>query len=247
MTSSDEPADSGEHDQHAATMVRRFGPVGARRVIILVVAIIAVLVLAQVWANVWTTQLWFKSIGYSSVFRTEYLTKGTMFVVGAVLTGGLIWVSMWLAYRHRPVYAPVTAELDSMDRYREAIEPFRRAAFWVVPLVFALFAGSAAIGQWKTALLWLNRQSFGTTDPEFHKDIGFYVFTLPWLQVVVGFLTMALILSLISAVVMHYLYGGIALRDKEFAPLEQRGFICRCCWRSWCWCVPWLTGWAATA
>lgn len=214
MTSSDEPADSGERDEQAGTMVRRFGPVGARRVVIVAAVIIAVLVLAQVWANVWTNQLWFKSIGYSSVFRTEYLTKATMFVGGAVLSGGLIWVSMWLAYRQRPIYAPVTAELDSMDRYREAIEPFRRAAFWLVPAVFALFTGSAAIGQWKAALLWLNRQSFGTKDPEFHKDIGFYVFTLPWLQVVIGFLTMALILSLIAAVVMHYLYGGIALRDK---------------------------------
>lgn len=214
MTSSDEPADGGERDEQAGTMVRRFGPVGARRLVIVAVTIIAILVLAQVWANVWTNQLWFQSIGYSSVFRTEYLTKATMFVGGAVLSGGLIWVSMWLAYRQRPIYAPVTAELDSMDRYREAIEPFRRAAFWLVPAVFALFTGSAAIGQWKTALLWLHRQSFGTKDPEFHKDVGFYVFTLPWLQVVISFLTMALILSLIAAAVMHYLYGGIALRDK---------------------------------
>lgn len=215
MTSSDEPAGGDERDgQQVRTRDPRFGPVGARRVVVAAVAIIAFLVLMQVWANVWTNQLWFQSIGYSSVFRTEYLTKATMFVGGALLSGGLIWVSMWLAYRQRPVYAPSTAELDSMDRYREAIEPFRRAAFWVVPAVFALFTGSAAIGQWKVALLWLNRQSFGVKDTEFHKDIGFFVFTLPWLQVVVGFLTMTLILSLIAAVVMHYLYGGIALRDK---------------------------------
>ncbi|MBB2890024.1 UPF0182 family protein [Flexivirga oryzae] len=214
MTSSDEPTGGdGRNPEHAGA-VRRFGPTGARRTLMVAGAIIVLAVLVQVWANVWTNKLWFDSLGFSSVFRTEYLTKALMFLGGALIVGGLIWFSMWIAFRQRPIYAPSTGDLDAMDRYREAIEPFRRAAFWVVPIVFGLFAGSAAIGQWKTVLLWLHRQSFGTKDPEFHKDIGFYVFTLPWLQVIVGFLTMALILSLIAAVVMHYLYGGISLRDR---------------------------------
>ena len=215
MTSSDEPTGGNGRDPGlAGHAVRRFGPTGARRTLVAVGAVIVLAVLVQVWANVWTNKLWFDSLGFSSVFRTEYLTKALMFVGGALIVGGLIWCSMWIAFRQRPIYAPSTGDLDAMDRYREAIEPFRRAACWVVPIVFGLFAGSAAIGQWKTVLLWLHRQSFGTSDPEFHKDIGFYVFTLPWLQVIVGFLTMALILSAIAAVVMHYLYGGISIRGK---------------------------------
>ncbi|WP_246241779.1 UPF0182 family protein [Flexivirga aerilata] len=214
MSSSDDAADSGndQSPDHPRVNFGRVGVTRGRRLLIAVLAVIALVVLVQVWANVWTTKLWFDSLGYSAVFRTEYLTKGTMFVAGGLLTGLLIFASMLIAYRSRPLYAPATPELDNMDRYREAIEPFRKVAFWVIPILFGLFAGSAAAGQWKLALLWLNRQSFGVKDPEFHKDVGFYVFTLPWLQLILSYLTMALILSLVAAVVMHYLYGGISLQ-----------------------------------
>ena len=43
--------------------------------------------------------------------------------------------------------------------------------------------------QWQTVLLWLNRVPFGKDDPQFGIDIGFFVFTLPWLRFLLGFLT----------------------------------------------------------
>ena len=55
---------------------------------------------------------------------------------------------------------------------------------------------------------------FGTKDAQFHLDIGFFVFTLPWLRFVVGFLTMVIVLALIAAAVTHYLYGGLQLQAR---------------------------------
>ncbi len=49
------------------------------------------------------------------------------------------------------------------------------------------------MGQWRTFLLWSHAQTFGTTDPYFHKDIGFYFFTLPWLHYLVNFAMVALV------------------------------------------------------
>ncbi|WP_245633142.1 UPF0182 family protein [Luteipulveratus mongoliensis] len=178
------------------------------------VAVVAVIVLALLWSSIWTEKLWYDSVGYSSVFRTELTAKTSMFIVGGVLTAVLIGVSLVLAYRHRPIYAPTTPEQDNLDRYRELLDPFRKAAFVAVPILFGLFAGVAAQAQWKLPLLWINRQSFGQKDPEFGLDIGFYVFTLPLLQFLVSFLTMALILSLVAAVLTHYVYGGISLQGK---------------------------------
>ncbi|TWP35307.1 UPF0182 family protein [Leekyejoonella antrihumi] len=183
-----------------------------RRLLWVVFAVIVVIVLVSLWANLWTEKLWYDSVGFSTVFRTELVTKTSMFVVGWLVVAGSVYSSMAIAYARRPIYAPTTAELDSMDRYREVLEPFRKVSFVAVPVIFGLFAGSACSGQWQLLLLWLNRQPFGTKDAEFHKDIGFYVFTLPWFQFIVGFLTLAIVLGFIAAMVTHYIYGGISLQ-----------------------------------
>ena len=83
-----------------------------------------------------------------------------------------------------------------------------------VPAVVGLFAGIAAASQWRTVLLWINRVPFGSTDAHFHKDIGFYVFTLPWLDYLTGFFTMILILGTLAAALTHYVYGGLALQGR---------------------------------
>ena len=50
-------------------------------------------------------------------------------------------------------------------------------------------------------------------DPQFHKDIGFYVFRLPFLQFAVGWIFAALLVVLIVTAVFHYLNGGIRLQS----------------------------------
>ncbi len=90
----------------------------------------------------------------------------------------------------------------------------RKVAMWVAPTILGLFAGTAAASQWKTLLLFLNRQPFGQEDPTFGLDVGFFVFTLPWLKFLESFLTMALVLALIAAIFTHYVYGGLQLGEK---------------------------------
>ncbi len=170
--------------------------------------------LALLWSRLWTERLWYQSIGFESVYTTELVTRTVMFIVGALISGVLVGGSLRLAYRFRPIYAPVSVEQDNLERYREAIDPFRRLAFWVIPGMFGLFSGLAAQSQWQQALLWVHRQPFGQKDPEFGHDIGFYVFTLPWVQFLLSFLTMALVLATLAGAITHYIYGGISLQGR---------------------------------
>ena len=55
---------------------------------------------------------------------------------------------------------------------------------------------------------------FGKTDPHFKMDISFFVFTLPWVRFVLGFLTMMLIMALVAAAFTHYVYGGLQLQAR---------------------------------
>ena len=108
----------------------------------------------------------------------------------------------------------MTAQQQNLDQYREAIEPLRRIATVGIPVVLGFLAGTGAAGQWKTFLLWRNRVDFGKTDPHFKMDISFFVFTLPWVRFVLGFLTMMLIMALIAAAFTHYVYGGLQLQAR---------------------------------
>ncbi|HET9656615.1 MAG TPA: UPF0182 family protein [Kineosporiaceae bacterium] len=175
---------------------------------ILGVLVVGMVILAQIWTDV----LWFRQLGYVAVYRTEMLTRIGLFVAGGLVMAGAVLASLMFGYRSRPVYAPVSPEQASLDRYRDSIEPLRKLVVIVLPIGLGLFAGSAASQEWKTFLLWVDRVSFGAKDPQFHLDIGFFVFTLPWLNFLTGFFTAVVVLSGLSALVTHYLYGGLRLQ-----------------------------------
>jgi uncharacterized membrane protein (UPF0182 family) len=171
----------------------------------------AVVFLLVLFAELWTEVLWFREVGFVDVLRTRLLTQAGLFAAAALIMSLAVWASLTLAFRARPVYAPSTPGQEALDRYREQLEPLRRLVGLAVPLVLGLFAGSAASGQWQTVQMWLHRQPFGDTDPEFGLDVGFYVFTLPLLQFLVGFATAVVLLAGLAALLTHYLYGGLRL------------------------------------
>ncbi|MBW8751806.1 MAG: UPF0182 family protein [Propionibacteriales bacterium] len=185
------------------------------RPLVLTLIVMAVLLIGfSIFAGIWTDRLWFNSIGYGGVFTTLLWTKIGMFFVFGTLMALAVGGNIWVAYRLRPMFRASSPEQASLDRYREVITPIRRILLISISVVFALFAGGSASGKWRTFLLWEHRQSFGKSDVYFHKDIGFYVFTLPWLHYLVDFAITALILGLLAALVVHYVYGGIRLQAR---------------------------------
>ncbi|TDE97677.1 UPF0182 family protein [Occultella glacieicola] len=173
--------------------------------LVLVGVVVAFLILARFW----TEWLWFDQVGYSEVIRTEWVTRALLFLAGGLVMGGAIWLNLFLAYRHRPMYVPTTQQQQDLDRYREAFEPLRRIAFIGGPILAGFFAGSAASTQWQTALLAVNGQDWGSADPQFGIDLSFYMFSLPFLRFVVSFLMTTTFFCAVAAVFTHYLYGAL--------------------------------------
>jgi uncharacterized membrane protein (UPF0182 family) len=180
-------------------------------------------VLGLILAGVWTDVLWYSQLGFVSVYWTQLITQLLLFLLGALLMGGAVLACLMLAYRSRPVYVPVAGDPSGIERYREAIEPLRRLVVLAVPTVLGLFAGSAFSQQWQTVLLWWNGVDFGKNDAQFGVDIGFFVFTLPFLEFLVGFFTAVVVLAAIASLVAHYLYGGIRLQGpgQRFTPAAR--------------------------
>ena len=195
--------------QRTATRDRRRSPLVTTLLILVVVGIAASLI-----AQFWTEVLWFDSVNFRRVFLTELGAKVLLGVVGGLFTAAIVGSSLYIAYRTRPIYAPTSTSQDALERYRAAVEPLRRIAMIGIPLVIGLLSGLGAAGQWETFLLWRNAQPFGKTDPQFGMDVGFYVFTLPWLTFVVAFLSMALIIGVVVAAFTHYIFGGLQFQAR---------------------------------
>ena len=103
-------------------------PVGAptlnRRTRILLIAA-GVLVLLLLGGSrlitLYVDWLWFGEVGYRNVFTTIIFTRILQFLLGAVLIGGAVALSLWIAYRFRPVFVPVSGPEDPIARYRTVI------------------------------------------------------------------------------------------------------------------------------
>jgi uncharacterized membrane protein (UPF0182 family) len=198
--------------------VEDFPPRRSRRTRILlgvVVGVIAAFFLTTTFASLYTDHLWYASVGYTRVFDTVFWTRLGLFAAFGLVLAAAVAGNMVIAYRARPFFRPDSPEQSGLDRYRDAVTPIRRLLLVSVSVVIGLFGGVAASGQWRLYLLWRNRVPFHTTDFYFHKDVGFYVFSLPWLHFLVGYAIAVFVLSAMAALVVHYLYGGIRLQVTQ--------------------------------
>ena len=166
------------------------------------------------FANVWTDVLWYQQLGYFEVFLTENLSRILIFLAGFALMFVAVFFAIRIAYRARPVYAPDSEMRDNLNRYQAQLEPVRRVVMVGLPILFGLFAGSAAASQWQKVLLFFNQEPFGQQDPLFGLDISFYVMTLPFLGFITGFLISVVVVAGIAGILTHYLYGSIRLMER---------------------------------
>ena len=153
--------------------------------------------------------LWFKSVGFTSVWSTVLTTKITLFVIVGLLTSLFISTNIFIAYRTRPMYVPMTIEADNLERYRAQIEPIRRWVFLGIVAALVYFGGSSGSVFWSTWLQFRNATPFGVTDPQFGLDISFFAFKLPMYQALISWGISLVLISVVAAVGVHYLYGGI--------------------------------------
>ncbi|WP_157164119.1 UPF0182 family protein [Streptomyces typhae] len=198
------------------------GPTGPRirvgrpsrrvRTLLMTLGVLAVLAMAFVmFAGFWTDWLWYRSVHYSSVFTTTLTTKIGLFFVFGLLMAAAVGVNIWLAHRLRPPLSAMSMEQQSLDRYRMAIAPYKKWLLIGITALVGLIAGASAAGQWRTWLMWVNGVPFHQKDPQFHLDVAFYAFDLPWYRFLLGFGFAATVLAVIAAALTHYLYGGLRI------------------------------------
>ncbi len=173
-----------------------------------IATLIVLLILFSVFTDVWTQRLWYRSVDLGSVFSTVLGTRVLLFFVVGLLMAGAVVANVVVAFRTRPRVALAPSPSPGFERYGELLQQRGKIAVGVLGALMLVFGGSAASGEWKVFLAWRNQTPFGVTDKHFNKDISFFVFDYPWLRVLLGFGYSIVLLSLVAAIITHYLYGG---------------------------------------
>jgi uncharacterized membrane protein (UPF0182 family) len=176
--------------------------------------LILVLIVGARLLDTYVDWLWFGEVGFRSVFTTVLLTRLILFFSIGLLVGGLLAVSLTIAYRTRPVFVPVSGADDPLAKYRSTIVQRVRLFGIGIPVIVGAISGAAGQSDWQPVQLMLNAVPFGQVDPEFGKDIGFYAFTLPFISWLITWLFVSVAIAGIGALVTHYIFGGIRIGTK---------------------------------
>ncbi len=193
-------------------------PMGRPKVSPATIALIVLVVIGAILlsvADLYTDVMWFDQLGYLSVLSTQIFSQVGLFAAAAVTFALITGVSLGLAYRFRPVYIRFPDENSPFEQYRQLLEQLRKVVMIGVPIVLGVLAGLAVAPSWGIVQSYINRTSFGETDPQFGLDISFYLFELPFYTGLIGFLSAALLLGLILTAGVHIIYGSIKFNGRE--------------------------------
>jgi uncharacterized protein len=181
------------------------------RIGLLVAVVVLILLLTSLrgLARFWTDYLWFQEVHFTSVFRGVLLTKVFLALAFVALFFVMMLASLTVADRVSPKLPAPGPSDELVNRYREVMMPRGRWVRVITAFIFALFSGIGADGQWNNWDLLRYAVSFPVSDPQFHKNVGFYVFDLPFIEFLINWFFVSIIVILIVTAVAHYLNGGI--------------------------------------
>jgi uncharacterized membrane protein (UPF0182 family) len=175
------------------------------------IVVIAVLYAFLAFVSIRTNVLWFRSVHATHVYSTIVWAQILLFCVFGILTTLAVGASLVVVIKRRPRHRP-----DPRRPWRRRFLRYEsKVRLWliaVVALYLGVHAGTRAAHRWQTYVLWRHAQPWHRTDPQFHRDISYYVEVLPFHRMVVSYLTSIVVVCLVVTVVAGYLYGAFRIR-----------------------------------
>ena len=206
---------------------------------LLLAAVLAVFAsLAATAAHAYTDLLWFAELGSEDVYWTTLRWKLVAYGVAGVGTAGIVLANLVIAERITGARGDAAAKLPRAQR---------RIAYPLLAIAAGIVSAKwQAPGAWSQLALWSGRSDFGVTDPLFHRDAGFFVFSLPLYQHIVAWLLATLAIAAAAARRGARPRRRHPARRAASSSSAGRARTCWCSPRSRCWSSAGATGSTAT-
>jgi hypothetical protein len=192
-------------------------PRRSRRRIALIVSSAVLLLIAIGYAlnalvGIDTNLLWFRAIGHESAYTRRFWTQALLFAAFGALMAAAIGHTLIVAVRQRPDFNPDPTRQRWRYLFSRLEKRLRKLLFVVIVVVLTVQTGSTAAGGWQTWLLWRNATPFGKQDPQFHRDISYFLFTYPLHRMVLTLLFRIVGTAIVTLLVVGYAYGALRIR-----------------------------------
>ena len=165
--------------------------------------------------------LWMGQLHFEGIFWTLLAVQWTMFVVAFVGVFAFVWVNLHHALRTCGALGskPLSRHLLRPDLSHvsdiELTPHLLRSSIIIFSLWLAWFAATTFFGEWDTYLRFRYGGSFGLTDPLYGLDVGFYVFKLPFYELLQ---TAVLVLTTGTLFLVSVIYGFFQMSQTSQKP-----------------------------
>lgn len=181
--------------------------------LILLGLLLLILLLWPGGAGFYSEWLWFNQLGYENVFTTTLRTKAWLGGIALLIAGFLIWLNFKLALG----LSKARSRLVQYFTFNNERVPIPDIAGFVerwgirLALLLGVIFGLNVWESWTVILQYRYHVPFGETDALFGRDIAYYVFTLPILELASQLLFLLCVICLAGAVALYGLRGEITV------------------------------------
>lgn len=168
-------------------------------------------------SNFYADWLWFRSIGYESVFLTMLLSDWGVKLIIVFSLFVTFFINLLFTRKMIPAFNYEELSNDNfipLKRFifERIITPTRLVIFYAaISLGLALFFSTFTTRHWLVVQRFIHRLNFNVLDPLFQKDISFFVFTLPFFQFLYSVLLLAVVGSGMLVASFYFLYNPTLL------------------------------------
>ncbi|MBN2615360.1 MAG: UPF0182 family protein [Bacteroidales bacterium] len=188
--------------------------------LVIAFVVLAILVyLFGLFVDYYGDWLWFRQLGFSTVYDTMIFSQVVSFVVFFVVFVLFAAIHVRMAYRWGS-QSRNTSFLPEDDPRQLVLPLYKgKTVFWFwtgVIIFFGLIMGSSATGHWNSFLQFTHASSFHSNEPIFHLDAGFYVFKLPVYEFLVSWYLSTVSLTIVAVLLSYYLDSAFTLSGGHF-------------------------------
>ncbi|PSO46965.1 MAG: UPF0182 family protein [Cyanobacteria bacterium SW_9_44_58] len=169
-------------------------------------AVILILIFSGTLVHLTTEAWWFSAIGFSDVFWTLLTWRGVTWIGSFVVFALFLGLNYWFAMRVTRYSTIRLLENSDFSFYAD------RAPKYIAPIIIffmSLSAAGASVTAWDTLLKFFNATDFNRSDPIYERDIGFYIFELPFYEGLQDWLFALVLTGLLVATTVYTLKGTI--------------------------------------
>lgn len=173
----------------------------------------------QMISNFYLDFEWFKINNGLNIFWTLMFTKFNVHFLFAVIFVALFFLNFLLMRLLGGKGRIFTNNI--LDRIKLPLFGSTRKAMYfflaVGVVITGFIMGAGASSYWKEYMIYFNSVPFAgfPVDPIFNKDIGFYVFSLPFYEFIYGWTMGALVIITIFSAIFHVINGGILIINNR--------------------------------